>query len=60
MTVENKDLRLLKTDYGHKIKSVSDRVSRLEKRVGWIEKLLWLSAGAVISGLVDFVIRRIA
>lgn len=58
MSVENKDLRLLKIDYGHKIKSVSDRVGRLEKRVSWIEKLLWLSAGGLISWLVDFVIRR--
>ena len=60
MTVEVKDLRLLKTDYGHKIKFVADRVSRLEKRVGFIEKLLWLSAGALISSLVEFFIRRIA
>lgn len=60
MAVETKDLRLLKIDYGHKIKSVSDRVSRLEKRVSFIEKLLWLSAGAAISSLVGFVLRRIA
>ena len=60
MTVEGKDLRLLKIDYGHKIKSVADRVSRLEKRVGFIEKLLWLLAGAVISALADFVLRRVA
>jgi len=59
MTVEGKDLRLLKIDYGHKIKSVSDRVSRLEKRVGFIEKLLWLIAGAVISWLANVVIRSI-
>ena len=59
MTVEVKDLRLLKTDYGHKIKFVADRVSRLEKRVGFIEKLLWLSSGAVISWLVEFVIRSL-
>jgi hypothetical protein len=59
MTVETKDLRLLKVDYGHKIKSVADRVSRLERRVEWIEKLLWLSAGAVISWLVVFVLGKI-
>lgn len=59
MTVEGKDLRLLKIDYGHKIKSVADRVSRLEKRVGFIEKLLWLIAGAVISWLANVVIRSI-
>ena len=59
MTVEGKDLRLLKTDYGHKIKFVADRVSRLEKRVGFIEKLLWLSAGAVISWLMNVVIRSL-
>ena len=58
--IETKDLRLLKIDYGHKIKSVVDRVSRLETRVSFIEKLLWLSAGSVISLLVEFVIRRIA
>ena len=59
MTVETKDLRLLKVDYGHKIKSVADRVSRLERRVEWVEKLLWLSAGAVISWLVVFVLGKI-
>ena len=59
MTVETKDLRLLKTDYGHKIKSVADRVGRLEKRVGWVEKLLWLSAGAAISAMANFVLRSI-
>lgn len=59
MTVETKDLRLLKIDYGHKIKAVSDRVGRLEKRVDWVEKLLWLSAGAVISWLVTLVIRSL-
>ena len=60
MTVETKDLRLLKTDYGHKIKFVADRISRLEKRVSFVEKLLWLAAGAAVSSLVDFVLRRIA
>jgi len=39
------------------VKSVVDRVSRLEKRVDWIEKLLWLSVGAVISWLVTLVLR---
>lgn len=57
MPVELKDLRLLKTDYGHKIKAVEARVGRLEKRIDWVEKLLWLSAGAVISWLVTLVIR---
>jgi hypothetical protein len=38
---------------------VADRVSRLERRVEWIEKLLWLSAGAVISWLVVFVLGKI-
>jgi hypothetical protein len=59
MTVETKDLRLIKTDYGHKIKAVEARVRGLEKRVDWIEKLLWLSAGAVISWLVSIVLRNV-
>ena len=59
MPVETKDLRLLKTDYGHKIKFVADRVSRLEKRVSFVEKLLWLAAGAAISWLSNVVIRSI-
>lgn len=59
MTVETKDLRLLKNDYGHKIKSVSDRLNRLERRVDWVEKLLWLSAGALISWLITIVIRSL-
>jgi len=59
MTVETKDLRILKTDYGHKIKAVESRVYRLEQRVGWVEKLLWLSAGAVISWLVTWLIRSL-
>ena len=54
-----KDLRLLKTDYGHKVKSVADRVARLEKRIDWVEKLLWLSAGALISWLVTLVLRSV-
>lgn len=56
MAVETKDLRLLKVDYSHKIKSVADRMTRLEKRVEWVEKLLWLSAGALISWLVTLLI----
>lgn len=59
MTVETKDLRLLKNDYGHKVKSVSDRLNRLERRVDWVEKLLWLSAGALISWLITIVIRSL-
>ena len=59
MPIETKDLRILKTDYGHRIKAVDARVYRLEQRVGWVEKLLWLSAGAVISWLVTWVIRSL-
>ena len=59
MPIETKDLRILKTDYGHRIKAVDARVYRLEQRVGWVEKLLWLSAGAVISWLVTWVIRSV-
>ena len=59
MTVEAKDLKLLKSDYTHRVKSVADRVSRLERRIDWVEKLLWLSAGAVISWLVTIVIRSV-
>lgn len=59
MTVEIKDLKLLKSDYSHRIKSVGDRVRGLEKRLDWVEKLLWLSAGAVISWLVSIVIRSV-
>ena len=54
--IGTKDLRLLKVDYGYKVKSVADRVTRLEKRVEWVEKLLWLSAGAVISWLGSIVL----
>ena len=57
--IETKDLKIIKTDYGYKIKSVSDRVIRLEKRIDWVEKLLWLSAGAVISWLVSIVLRSV-
>lgn len=59
MTVETKDLRLIKTDYGHKVKAVEARVRSLEKRVDWVEKLLWLSAGALISWLVSIVLRSV-
>lgn len=59
MTVEAKDLKLLKSDYAHRIKSVADRVGRLEKRMDWVEKLLWLSAGALISWLVTLVLRSV-
>ena len=59
MTIETKDLRLLKTDYGHRIKAVESQLGRLEKRIDWVEKLLWLSAGAVISWLVTWVIRSV-
>ena len=59
MTVETKDLRLLKADYGYKIKSVADRVGRLEKRVGWVEKLLWFAVGAVISWLIELLIKLV-
>lgn len=56
MTIETKDLRLLKNDYGHKIKAVESRVYRLEQRIGWIEKLLWLSSGALISWLATVLV----
>jgi hypothetical protein len=59
MTVETKDLRILKTDYGHKIKAVESRVYRLEQRMSWVEKLLWLSAGAVISWLATVLVRSL-
>ena len=59
MTVEAKDLKLLKGDYTHRIKSVADRVSRLEKRVDWLEKILWLSVGSLISWLVAIVLEKI-
>jgi len=59
VTVEAKDLKLLKGDYTHRIKSVADRVSRLEKRVDWLEKILWLSVGSLISWLVAIVLEKI-
>ena len=55
--VEAKDLKLLKADYTHKARELNNRVSRLEKRMDWVEKLLWLSAGAVISWLAGVVLR---
>ena len=57
--VEIKDLKLLKTDLAHRIKEANGRISRLEKRLDWVEKLLWLSAGAVISWLVSVVLRSV-
>jgi hypothetical protein len=54
--IEAKDLKNIKTDYTHRVKSVADRVGRLERQVDWLEKLLWLSAGAVISWLVTVVV----
>lgn len=55
--VEAKDLKLLKADYTHKTRELGNRVGRLEKRMDWVEKLLWLSAGAVISWLAGVVLR---
>jgi len=57
VTLEAKDLKILKGDYTHRINAVKDRVTRLERRVEWVEKLLWLAVGAVISWLVTIVIR---
>ena len=57
--IEAKDLKLLKSEYTLKIREVSNRVGRIEKRIDWVEKLLWLSAGAVISWLVTLVIRSV-
>jgi len=59
MTVEIKDLRLLKNDYSHRVKAIEMKIFRIEKRVEWLEKLLWLSAGAVISWLVAWAIRSV-
>lgn len=59
MTVEPKDLRNIKTDYTHRVRAVSDRVGRLEKRIDWLEKLLWMSAGAVISWLATYALGRL-
>lgn len=55
---ETKDLRLLKADYTYKVKSVEMRMRAIEKRMDWVEKLLWLSAGASISWLISVVFRR--
>lgn len=57
--VESKDLKLLKNEYTLKIREVSNRIGRVEKRIDWIEKLLWLSAGAVISWLATGLIRSL-
>ena len=57
--VEIKDLKLLKTDLAYRIKDANGRISRLEKRIDWVEKLLWLSAGAVISWLAGVVLRSV-
>ena len=57
--VEAKDLKLLKNEYTLKIREVSNRIGRVEKRVDWVEKLLWLSAGAVISWLATGLIRSL-
>jgi hypothetical protein len=57
MTVETKDLRLLKTDYTYRVRAVETKLRSLERRVDWVEKLLWLSAGALISWLVTLVLR---
>ena len=59
MTIEAKDLKLLKNEYTLKIREVSNRIGRVEKRVDWVEKLLWLSAGAVISWLATGLIRSL-
>jgi hypothetical protein len=59
MTLEAKDLKLLKTDLAHRVREVNGKVARLEKRIDWLEKLLWLSAGAVISWLAGVVLRNV-
>jgi len=53
----SKDLRFLKNDYEHRFRTLNQNVFRLEKRLEWVEKLLWLSAGALISWLVTLVLR---
>lgn len=55
--VEAKDLKLLKSDYTHRIREVSNRLGRLERRMDWVEKLLWLSAGALISWLASVALK---
>ena len=59
MTLEAKDLKLLKTDLAHRVREVNGKVARLERRIDWLEKLLWLSAGAVISWLAGVVLRNV-
>lgn len=56
MTIETKDLKLLKTDYTHRVRAVEGKLRSLERRLDWVEKLLWLSAGAVISWLATLVV----
>jgi hypothetical protein len=52
-----KDLRFLKNDYEHRFRTLNQTVIRIEKRLDWVEKLLWLSAGALISWLITLVLR---
>ena len=54
-----KTLQLLKNDYGHRIRALHIQMHKVEKRIDWVEKLLWLSAGAVISWLVTIVLRSV-
>lgn len=57
--VEKKDLTYVKNDYAHRIRAVTARVTSLEKRVDWLEKLLWMSAGAAISWLASIALRSL-
>jgi hypothetical protein len=59
MTVEPKDLKLLKTDYTHRIRAVETKLRAVDRRLDWVEKLLWLSAGALISWLITIVLRSV-
>ncbi len=43
--------------YTHRVRAVETKLRSLERRVDWVEKLLWLSAGALISWLVTLVLR---
>jgi hypothetical protein len=52
-----KDLRFLKNDYEHRFRTLNQTVIRIEKRLDWVEKLLWLSAVALISWLITLVLR---
>lgn len=54
-----KTLQLLKNDYGHRIRALQMQVYKVEKRIDWVEKLLWLSAGGLISWLITIVIRSV-